>query len=104
MAPQDTCRTADLLRKLFDERAFSGPGLPADKRNLSGPMSCVVQVSRQFFELSLAFEQGHDAGPVSIKRTRLKRCQPPFANWGYRRGNLGISPDLRPPAALYRVT
>src|SRR6202011_5358798 len=97
MSPKDACGAAGRLRKLRDERAFAGAGFPADERNSSRPPACVEQVLRQFFELSLAFEQGH--GPaVSAKRRRSKRCQRPrLANWGCAALNLGISADLPAP-------
>jgi hypothetical protein len=78
MSPKDACGPAGLLRKLLDERAFAGAGFPADERNSSRPPTCVEQVLRQFFELSLAFEQGH--GPRSIRQAApLKKMSTPSA-------------------------
>src|SRR3569833_2402584 len=81
MTPHHACCPARLLRKVLHERTFASAGLTAYERDFARSRARVVQVTRQFIELGLAFEQVH--GRTQYPARRLSRT------WAAQPGDSG---------------
>jgi hypothetical protein len=64
VTPGYSCAAACLRRKLLDQAAFARTRLPADERDFAGPRAGFPQVPEQLLQLSVTFQQLHEAASI----------------------------------------
>jgi hypothetical protein len=68
VTPQHTGGTGYLLGKFLDQHTLADASFAAHERNLASARPCLMQSSRQFPELSLAFQEVHSGFGRSIRQ------------------------------------